>query len=62
MLDLIFKVYKEGVFKVSLNCANQAAKQGIKRFIEVSTAQVYSGDKVSVYTKIYPTETESARL
>jgi hypothetical protein len=31
---------------VSLNCARQAAKSGIKRFIEVSTGQVYSGDKV----------------
>ncbi|CAB4045631.1 sterol-4-alpha-carboxylate 3-dehydrogenase, decarboxylating-like, partial [Paramuricea clavata] len=39
------EVYKEGVVKVSLNCARQAAKSGIKRFIEVSTGQVYSGDK-----------------
>ncbi|EDO44998.1 predicted protein [Nematostella vectensis] len=39
------EVYNEGVLKLSVNCAQQAAKQGIKRFIEVSTAQVYSSDK-----------------
>lgn len=39
------EVYKEGVFKVSINCANQSVKHGVKRYIEVSTAQVYSGDK-----------------
>ena len=39
------EVYKEGVMKVSLNCARQAAQSGVKRFIEVSTGQVYAGDK-----------------
>jgi len=39
------EVYKENIFDVSVTCAKAAAKGGIKRFIEVSTAQVYNGDK-----------------
>jgi nucleoside-diphosphate-sugar epimerase len=35
------EVYKERVHHLSLSCAQEAAKQGVKRFIEVSTAQVY---------------------
>lgn len=35
------EVYKERVFHLSISCAQEAAKQGVKRFIEVSTAQVY---------------------
>ena len=31
---------------VALNCARQAAKMGVKRFIHLSTAQVYNSDKV----------------
>jgi nucleoside-diphosphate-sugar epimerase len=39
-------VYQENIIDVSVTCANEAAKRGVKRFIEVSTAQVYdSGDK-----------------
>ena len=41
------QVYKEGILKLSLNCATQSVKSGIKRYIEVSTSQVYTGDKVS---------------
>lgn len=44
----IYKVYEEGVLKLSLHCAKEAAKHGVKRFIEVSTGQIYAGDKVSV--------------
>lgn len=47
-LNANLQVYKEGILKVSLNCATQAVKHGTKRFIEVSTGQVYSGDKVSL--------------
>ncbi|XP_046857519.1 dTDP-glucose 4,6-dehydratase 2-like [Xenia sp. Carnegie-2017] len=39
------EVYEEGVLKLSLHCANEAAKHGVKRFIEVSTGQIYAGDK-----------------
>jgi len=38
-------VYKENVFDVAVKCATIAAKHGVKRFIEVSTAQVYDGEK-----------------
>jgi len=39
------EVYKENIFDVTVTCAKAARKGGIKRFIEVSTAQVYNGDK-----------------
>jgi nucleoside-diphosphate-sugar epimerase len=35
------EVYKERVHHLSLSCAQEAAKQGVKRFIEVSSAQIY---------------------
>jgi nucleoside-diphosphate-sugar epimerase len=39
-------VYQENIVDVSVTNANEAAKRGVKRFIEVSTAQVYdSGEK-----------------
>ena len=31
-----------------MNCGNEAAKTGVGRFVEVSTAQVYECDKVRV--------------
>lgn len=39
------EVYKENIIDVSVTCAKAAAKAGVKRFIEVSTSQVYTGDK-----------------
>jgi len=43
------EVYKESIEDVSTNCGKAAAKVGVKRFIEVSTAQIYSsGSKASV--------------
>lgn len=39
------EVYKENIIDVSVTCAKAAAKNGVKRFIEVSTSQVYQGDK-----------------
>ena len=42
------QVYKERVLTVAMNCAQQAAKTGVKRFIHVSTAQVYNSDKVNM--------------
>jgi len=38
-------VYKENVLEVAVKCATTAAKHGVKRFIEVSTAQIYDGEK-----------------
>lgn len=45
-LFLFVKVYRERVYGVSMNCAHLAAKYGVKRYVEVSTAQVYNSDKV----------------
>jgi nucleoside-diphosphate-sugar epimerase len=39
------EVYNERVYLLSVNCAKEAAKQGVKMFVEVSTAQVYDADK-----------------
>jgi len=39
------EVYNERVFLLTVNCAKEAAKQGVKFFIEMSTGQVYDGDK-----------------
>ncbi|KAK5577897.1 hypothetical protein RB653_002845 [Dictyostelium firmibasis] len=38
-------VYQEKVFDVSVKCATEAAKIGVDKFIEVSTAQIYSSNK-----------------
>ncbi|GFN83291.1 Dtdp-glucose 4,6-dehydratase [Plakobranchus ocellatus] len=38
-------VYKEGIERLSLNCAEVAARHKVKMFVEVSTGQVYPGDK-----------------
>ncbi|XP_059140667.1 uncharacterized protein LOC131928611 [Physella acuta] len=38
-------VYKEGIYRLSLNCAELAAQHKVKRYIEVSTAQIYTHDK-----------------
>eukprot|EP00054_Salpingoeca_dolichothecata_P016831 m.99277 g.99277 ORF g.99277 m.99277 type:complete len:365 (-) comp22163_c0_seq1:351-1445(-) len=38
-------VYEENVFNLAIGCAKEAAKRGVKRFVEVSTAQVYAADK-----------------
>lgn len=42
----LLKVYKERVLTITLNCAHLAAKMSAKKFIEVSTAQVYDSGKV----------------
>lgn len=40
-------VYKENVIDVAVKCATAAAKHGVKRFVEVSTAQIYDAGKKS---------------
>lgn len=39
------EVYKERVLNITVNCAHLAAKMSVKKFIEVSTAQVYDSGK-----------------
>lgn len=38
-------VYKEGIYKLSMNCANEAASQQVKRFVELSSGCVNSSEK-----------------
>ncbi|XP_054280656.1 uncharacterized protein LOC128998511 [Macrosteles quadrilineatus] len=40
------QVYEEGIYKVSMNCASAAAKHGVKRYLEISSGQMDSNDKV----------------
>jgi len=45
------EVYKENIIDVSVTCGKAAAKRGVQRYIEVSTAQVYdAGKKASTET------------
>lgn len=39
-------VYQEGITKLSLNCGRVAAKRNVKIFIEASSSQMYSAEKV----------------
>lgn len=38
-------VYKEGIYKLSMNCAQQAAKIGVARYIEISSGNMSSSEK-----------------
>jgi nucleoside-diphosphate-sugar epimerase len=41
-------VYREGILKLSLNCASEAAKLNVKRFVEVSSGHMCSSNKVGL--------------
>ncbi|XP_045184005.2 uncharacterized protein LOC123542289 [Mercenaria mercenaria] len=38
-------VYKEGIVKLSMNCAREAEKRKVKMYIEMSSGQMYSSEK-----------------
>lgn len=38
-------VYEEGILKLSINCANAAAKFGVRRYIQVSSGQMTNKHK-----------------
>lgn len=40
-------VYEEGILKLSLNCAKEAALHKVKHYIELSSGQLYSSEKLS---------------
>lgn len=40
-------VYKEGIYKLSINCAQQAAKIKVLRYIEISSGNLSTSEKVS---------------
>uniref|UniRef100_A0A6P7FUD5 Uncharacterized protein LOC114334218 n=1 Tax=Diabrotica virgifera virgifera TaxID=50390 RepID=A0A6P7FUD5_DIAVI len=39
-------VYNEGILKLSLNCAKEAAQQKAKHYVELSSGNMYSSEKV----------------
>ena len=43
---VVMQVYKERVLDAAVNCAREACRTGVKRFVHLSTAQVYNCDKV----------------
>lgn len=52
------EVYRQGTVPLSFGCAELAAKQGVKRYVEMSTSHCYSAKKVTtfyflVFKKIY---------
>ena len=40
------QVYQERVLTVAVNCAREAARANVKKFIHFSTAQIYDSSKV----------------
>lgn len=38
-------VYKEGILKLSINCAKEAAQYQVKRYVELSAGQLFSSSK-----------------
>lgn len=38
-------VYDEGIFKLSINCAKEAASVKPRHYIEISSGQMYSSEK-----------------
>ncbi|XP_011502100.1 PREDICTED: uncharacterized protein LOC105365589 [Ceratosolen solmsi marchali] len=41
-------VYKEGIYKLSMNCAQQAAKINVERYIEISSGNFTCSEKMSL--------------
>lgn len=41
-------VYDEGIFKLSMNCINEAAEQNVYRYVEFSSGNMLSSDKISI--------------
>lgn len=39
-------MYNEGVLKLSVNCAKQAAQQHVKHYVEISSGNMHSSEKV----------------
>lgn len=40
-------VYKEGILKLSLNCAKEAARLQVKHYVELSSGNMYNAEKVA---------------
>ena len=44
-------VYKEGIYKLSMNCAQQAAKIGVEHYVEISSGNFSASEKVCILYK-----------
>lgn len=44
-------MYEEGIYKLSLNCINEAIAQNVYRYIEFSSANMLSSDRKSIGEK-----------
>jgi hypothetical protein len=53
-------VYREGILKLSLNCAIEAAKLNVKRFVEISSGHMCSSNKVGFFTYCFSTHYSSS--
>ncbi|XP_035212900.1 dTDP-glucose 4,6-dehydratase-like [Stegodyphus dumicola] len=47
-------VYKEGIVKLSINCAKEAVKNKVSRFIEISSGHVHSSEKTPIKESAKP--------
>ncbi|XP_042905232.1 dTDP-glucose 4,6-dehydratase isoform X2 [Parasteatoda tepidariorum] len=47
-------VYREGIVKLSVNCAKEAVKHNVKRFIEISSSHVHSSEKTPIKESAKP--------
>lgn len=55
IIGWIFQVYRDGIFKLSCNCAVEAAKHGVQRYIELSTAHMLPSDKARLNSMLFLT-------
>ena len=42
------QIYEEGIYQLSVLCAQEAARRGVRCYVEVSNAQLLSLEKVCV--------------
>lgn len=47
-------VYKEGIYKLSLNCAQSSAKIGVKHYVEISAGNMSTSDKIPLQEENSP--------
>lgn len=46
-------MYKEGIYKLSMNCAQQAAKLQVDRYVEISSGNLNASEKVCNFNTSY---------
>lgn len=46
-------IYHDGITKLSLNCANESVKQNAQRYVELSSGNMHSSEKVAISEDCY---------